>query len=275
MSSLYFLPFFIVLTSLYMRIISFFIIPSQRMTRLQSVTTSPLLSIATETIDGIQNIRAHHLDQFMRKVQQDLLQHNQLAVYNKQIMERWLNIRLDLIGSFVLFGSVLACTLNVKIISGLAITYAMNASNSLMFMFKMLNELQNNFVSVERVIEYCELPIENSMSVSNKLTDEWPNGQITFNNVSMKYRTDLPLVLKNVSFSIKKGEKIGVCGRTGSGKSSLLQVLFKAVPITEGDVTIDGISLNEIPHEVVRKRLGIIGSLSLPASSYPPPVQEC
>lgn len=114
---------------------------------------------------------------------------------------------------------------------------------------------------VERVQHYRELETEAATTLpTDPNPDEpWPTmGAVSFTNVEMKYRPDLPLVLKGLTFEIKPAEKIGIIGRTGAGKSSIAQALFRTIELSGGKIEIDGRDLRELGLDVVRSRLSII-----------------
>ncbi|EMS14303.1 ABC transporter, putative [Entamoeba histolytica HM-3:IMSS] len=288
LSSILFMPLLIILSYVYISIIIFYIDSSQNLQRLQSTTKSPILSIISEIVPGLFTIRAQNLNQLLFDQQSELFDIHQRTTYSNSLVDRWLCLRVDCIGAFVMFGSVIAASLGGASVAGLAISYAMNVTRSLVFLIKTFSDVQSSFVSVERVLEYCELQTEEDIDqqqrdslidfdplpiTNNKSTElntpqinvedlilnkKWPIGNIEFKHITMKYRKELPDVLKDISFNIHHGEKIGVCGRTGSGKSSLLQVLFKTVSNVSGTVMIDEVPLNQIPHHILREQIGII-----------------
>ena len=113
---------------------------------------------------------------------------------------------------------------------------------------------------VERVHHYAGLPIEAAATLpADPKQEAWPtHGAVTFKDVELRYRDDLPLVLKGISFSINAGEKVGIIGRTGAGKSSMVQALFRAVELAGGSVEVDGLDLATLGLETIRSRLGVI-----------------
>jgi len=115
-------------------------------------------------------------------------------------------------------------------------------------------------VCVERVRHYGELPVEAApLLPTDPKPEAWPTrGAVTFNKVELRYRDDLPLVLKGVSFSINAGEKVGIIGRTGAGKSSIVQALFRTVEPAGGSIEVDGLDLAKLGLETIRSRLGVI-----------------
>lgn len=114
--------------------------------------------------------------------------------------------------------------------------------------------------AVERVQHYCELPMEaDPVLPHDPIESEWPiGGEVQFRDLEMRYRPDLPLTLKGVSFTIKPGEKVGIVGRTGAGKSSIAQALFRAVEPCGGTISVDGVDLRTLGLDTLRSRLAII-----------------
>ena len=112
--------------------------------------------------------------------------------------------------------------------------------------------------SVERLQFYCEIPPEKNIAgpVIENLSEQWPKaGDLEFKNVSLKYADHLPLVLKNVSFKIKSGSRVGLIGRTGSGKSTIFQSAYRFVDIVSGEILLDGVSIHSVPLKRLRKNL--------------------
>ena len=118
---------------------------------------------------------------------------------------------------------------------------------------------EQNFNAVERVLYYTELPKEGEATTPNDPPPSWPEaGAVEFKDVVMAYRPGLPAVLKGVTFQVKPGEKVGIVGRTGAGKSSLLQALFRIVNVQEGKIEIDGVDIANIGLETLRGRLALV-----------------
>lgn len=140
------------------------------------------------------------------------------------------------------------------------LSYALTTTQSLNWIVRSATEVETNIVSVERVQEYIELKPEAPLAIpETQPGSDWPQqGALTFKNVSARYRADLDLVVKDVSFEIKGGEKVGVCGRTGAGKSSLTMVLYRVVEPESGQVFIDGVDVGTIGLHCLRSRLSII-----------------
>ena len=126
---------------------------------------------------------------------------------------------------------------------GLLMSYALNTTQSLNWIVRSATEVETNIVSIERIQEYIDLPSEAPMYIEDKQPKEsWPDkGEIVFEDYSTRYRADLDLVLKGVSIKIKPGTKVGVCGRTGAGKSSLTLALYRVIERVSGNIMIDDV----------------------------------
>lgn len=141
---------------------------------------------------------------------------------------------------------------------GLAITQAMNLSGLLQWGIRHSVEVTNQLMSVERVLEYCNLPKENQPECPEKLPSTWPSdGQIEFKDVVYRYSPEMAPVLRGVSFSVQPKEKIGIVGRTGAGKSSLIGAIFRLAHV-KGEVLIDGIDTATVDLKDLRSRIAII-----------------
>jgi ATP-binding cassette, subfamily C (CFTR/MRP), member 1 len=180
---------------------------------------------------------------------------------------RWLAVRLEFIGSvIILFASIFAVIevgrgggLSSSLL-GLAMSYALQITSSLNWIVRQTVEVETNIVSVERILEYANLPSEAPEIISKKRPPiSWPShGAVEFHNYSARYRPELNLVLKNINLSFKPREKIGVVGRTGSGKSTLTLSLFRIIEAAEGYISIDDLDTSTIGLMDLRRRLAII-----------------
>lgn len=114
--------------------------------------------------------------------------------------------------------------------------------------------------SVERLQYYNHLGTEAASTLSSDPPiEDWPKkGEVVFRSVDLRYRPELPLVLKGVSFSVRAGQKVGIIGRTGAGKSSIIQALFRMVELTDGAIEIDGVDLSKLGLHTLRSRIAII-----------------
>jgi ATP-binding cassette subfamily C (CFTR/MRP) protein 1 len=126
-------------------------------------------------------------------------------------------------------------------------------------MISQFAQTEQNMNAVERLLEYATLPSEDERSKSSDPSSGWPKtGNIDFNQVVLSYRKDLPPVLKGVSFTIHDGEKVGIVGRTGAGKSSLLQALFRMVEVQSGVILLDNVNIRTLGLDTLRNALSLV-----------------
>ncbi|XP_074596227.1 multidrug resistance-associated protein 1-like [Brevipalpus obovatus] len=237
---------------------------SRQFKRLESVARSPVFSDFEETLCGISTIRAfgaqdRFIDEFLQKV--DLLQS---WAYLNYMGNRWLAVSLEFCGNLIVLASSVFATLARHSLSGgsvgLSISYAVNVNVALNYLVRTFSLLEMNIISVERVLEYCKLPSEADWFV-DKVTPEpeWPeHGRIVFDEYATRYRAGLDLVIHDLSVEIKPKEKIGIVGRTGAGKSTITQSLFRLIEPAEGKIMIDNHDITDIPLNYLRSRLAII-----------------
>ena len=142
---------------------------------------------------------------------------------------------------------------------GLAISSSLSMTQVLNWAVRMNCQMETNIVSVERVKEYTEIEREAPPVTAVRPPYGWPSkGEISFNDVKLRYREGLDLVLKGVSVNVGKHEKIGIVGRTGAGKSTVTLGLFRIVELASGSIRIDGVDISRLGLDDLRKKLSII-----------------
>ena len=218
-----------------------------------------ILSTITSVINGITTIRSLSLGGKFKKDMTKLVTNHYNSYFTLQSLIRFTQFYADLI-SFILasFNVTLILILKNLIEPSLA-TYCLITcftSLGLAFYFtKDILELSSSMSSVNRLIQYTNLPAEQN---THKLNYKFTSGSIVFSNISMKYEPELPNVLNNFDLSITSGHKIGIVGRTGAGKSSIIQILFRLVNPTTGTIYIDGQDYQMIDLPVLRSQISII-----------------
>ena len=178
---------------------------------------------------------------------------------------RWLSIRLESIATLILAVCGFLVVLERGHISpstaGLVLSYAFSVTGWLAWLVRITVDTEQSMNSVERIFHYSNLPIEPPFEIDylDHSLDNWPSeGKIKFNQATLKYRPDLDNALDRMSIEIKPKEKIGICGRTGAGKSSILVALFRLVELHSGSIEIDDVNISEIGLHTLRGRLAII-----------------
>ncbi|KAK0199743.1 multidrug resistance-associated ABC transporter [Desarmillaria ectypa] len=231
--------------------------------RLDSLMRSALYSSYSETLTGLATIRAfREQDRSVRSAEYGLDLENR-AYYMTISIQRWLSVRLDIFGNILILGIALFAagyrnTVNPSKI-GVVLTYTLNITQIFSDMVAQFAQNEQNMNAVERVLVYTELPSEGNGISPDEPSAEWPEkGTICFEDVDLAYREGLPLVLHRVSFKINPGEKVGIVGRTGAGKSSLLQALFRIVELQGGRIEIDGYDISKVELDTLRGRLALV-----------------
>uniref|UniRef100_A0A8C3UVV5 ABC-type glutathione-S-conjugate transporter n=1 Tax=Catharus ustulatus TaxID=91951 RepID=A0A8C3UVV5_CATUS len=260
-------PFFaIVIVPLgifYYFVLRFYISTSRQLRRLDSVTRSPIYSHFGETVSGLSVIRAYgHQERFL-KHNEIIMDINQKSVYSWIISNRWLAIRLEFVGSLVVFFSALLAVIAKSTLEGgivgLSVSSALNVTQTLNWLVRTSSELETNIVAVERVHEYMKVKNEAPWVTKNRPPRGWPSrGEIQFIDYKVRYRPELDLVLQGITCNIGSTEKIGVVGRTGAGKSSLTNCLFRVLEAAGGKIIIDDVDIATIGLHDLRNNLTII-----------------
>ncbi|KAI4368065.1 hypothetical protein MLD38_016670 [Melastoma candidum] len=242
---------------------------SREVKRLDSVTRSPVYAQFGEALNGLSSIRAYKAHERMADINGKSMDNNIRFTLANVSSNRWLSMRIETLGGIMIWmTATFAVMQNGKAgdqalfaaTMGLLLSYTLNITNLLSSVLRLASTAENSLNSVERVGVYIDQPSEAPAIIeSNRPPPGWPSsGSIKFEDVVLRYRPELPPVLQGISFSVSPHEKLGIVGRTGAGKSSMLNSLFRIVELEKGRITIDGCEIAKLGLEDLRKALCII-----------------
>ncbi|CAI5960829.1 unnamed protein product, partial [Closterium sp. NIES-65] len=253
------------LALLYVPLQRYYLSSSRELTRIDGLTKSPILAHFSETLAGAAVIRAFAQEERFEIENADAVDNNMRAYFHYYGAIYWLGLRLETISAvvlaFVAFLLVLVPQGTIEPgLAGVSLAYGLTLNMALVMTMWHLSNLENKLVAVDRIRHFSAIPSEAPLIVEgNRPSADWPNrGSISFENLQMRYREAMPLVLKGVTVTFRGGEKVGVVGRTGSGKSTLVVALFRLVEPVGGRVMIDGVDISTIGLQDLRSRLAII-----------------
>ena len=229
------------------------------------------ISIFNECLFGAQTIRAFGYEQYFITKLERQININARAVFDFNVTNRFFAIILEFIVSFqALFVSVAVVLLREQLppsIAGLCITYSLAFAGNFQFMIRLTAQMETQLTAVERLHAFSQIEqepeYENGYLADQKVREIWPTtGNIQFKNLKLKYRDDLPYVLNGITCDIPSGSRIGICGRTGAGKSSIMVCLFRLFEFDaneEGEgIFIDGLPTSKIGLFPLRSNICII-----------------
>ena len=248
--------------------------PIKEISRMEGKYRTPLIGAFSESLYGLHIIRAFQYENnFVEKFNHRMNDYVRIGI-NQSGISGWYGINTDLISFILLLFILISCCIFKDKYSsesiGLLLSYSINLIEHLFDFMQRFSRLSKIFVSLERCDNYTKivqekyptLPSDKNLKQyplnGNALTTFIPEGKINFKNYSVKYRPNTPLVLKNLNFEINSKEKIGVVGRTGSGKSTLCLCMFRLLEAESGSISIDNIDISSIGLEILRKNLTII-----------------
>lgn len=262
----YFYYFAIALVPLFLVFLfatSYYRASAREIKRFESILRSSLFAKFGEGLSGIASIRAYGLQSRFVESLRKSIDDMDAAYYLTYSNQRWLSVRLDMIGNLLVFTTgILVVTSRFSVspsIGGLVLSYILSIVQMIQFTVRQLAEVENGMNAVERLRYYGNELEEEAPLHAIDIRKSWPEkGEIIFDDVHMRYRPGLPLVLQGLSMHIVGGERIGIVGRTGAGKSSIMSTLFRLVELSGGHITIDGIDISTVGLHDLRSRLAII-----------------
>merc|ERR1711871_475374 len=270
---------------LYGTITNYYRVVARDLKRLDSVSRSPIYSHFSESLGGLSIIRVFQRNEAFCRDNEGRVD-DSIACFNAlKIVDRWLSGRLEFLGNLIVLASaILTITSNSRAgIAGISLNNALSVTSLLNWAVRNVAETENMMNSVERVLYVTnETPMEldnvkndyNATTVllernehyknvpcnDTELKDSgWPwQGGLVLRNVQMRYRADFEPVLKDVDLEIQPGQKIGVVGRTGSGKSTIFRALLRLTELEGGKIYVDGVDISQIGLDALRSAISII-----------------
>lgn len=251
----------------YRAVMRYYLASSRELKRIDAVSKSPIFTWFQETLGGISSIRAYGRTGAFTDAFEARVDRNQMCYFPAFTCNRWLAVRIECLGSSVI---LLASTLAVTMVTrggpmssglmGLMLSQVLSTTQTLNWAVRSASEVEQNIVSVERVLSYSSQPTERAYRRDETAPPaDWPSrGVVEFRNYSSRYREGLDLVLKNVSFTTKPAERVGVVGRTGAGKSTLTMALFRIIEAVQGSIYVDDIDISTLGLHELRQAMAII-----------------
>ncbi|EPZ35647.1 ABC transporter domain-containing protein [Rozella allomycis CSF55] len=251
----------IVWISIYYR--NAYVASSREIKRLDAISRSPIYSFLSTSLSGLATIRTMKKEEEFNQAFYFKQDQNTNCNFAFQMVSRWLGIRLDLAASFLFTAAAVMSILLIDSMDagsiGLGLAYMMELINLIQWTVRQISEVENLMTSVERTITYTELESEASEENSISIPSDWPSkGKIEFNNLTLRYPSNPNPILSNISCLINSGEKVGLVGRTGAGKSSLMTTLFRLVETDENSILIDDIPISKVGLMKLRSSISII-----------------
>lgn len=233
--------------------------------RINGTTKAPVMNYASETALGVATIRAFGVaDNFFSNYLK-LVDRDAKVFLSSNAALEWLVLRTEALQNLTLFTSAIFLVLFpgnyiAPGLVGLSLSYAFALTNTQVFLSRWYSSLANYIVSIERIKQYMHIPSEPPAIIAdNRPPTSWPTkGRIELLDLKIRYRPNAPIVLKGVTCTFKEGTRVGVVGRTGSGKTTLISALFRLVEPHSGQILIDGLDICSIGLKDLRLKLSII-----------------
>ncbi|KAJ5731311.1 uncharacterized protein N7483_005819 [Penicillium malachiteum] len=250
----------IALLAICLRLSSTYLAGARQAKRLESIAKSPVFEQFGSSLAGLTTIRAFGKANAFIEIMYGKINGHAQSWWTVWLFNRWLGIRMNLVGaifSTVTAAVVVSLTGISASMAGFALSFALQCNAAIAFSIRMYANIELNMNATERVIEYSEITLENQGGVDAPAA--WPTeGRLEVDDLVVSYAPDLPPVLKGLSFTVEKNQRVGVVGRTGAGKSSLTLALFRFLEAQQGKILIDGLDVSTIKLHDLRSRLAII-----------------
>lgn len=259
-----FLFFAIIISYLYYLVGSFYITLSRELKRYDSITKSPIHQHFSESLTGVATIRAYGVESRFMKQNLSAIDENNRPFFYMWVANRWLALRIDAVGSLVMLFAGIFVLLSIRRIdaglAGLSLSYAISFSENALWIVRLYANVEMNMNSVERLQEFMKVEQEPPSEIpETEPKPDWPTrGEIEVKDVSLRYAPHLPRVIKNVTFHVEPSHKIGVVGRTGAGKSTIITAFFRFLDPETGYIKIDDVDICSIGLRNLRQAITII-----------------
>ncbi|XVE48430.1 hypothetical protein DITRI_Ditri01bG0001900 [Diplodiscus trichospermus] len=244
---------------------AYYITTARELGRMVGIQKAPLLHHFSETIAGASTIRCFDQEDRFFTTTLNLMDDFSCIVFHSSATMEWLCVRINCLFNFgffivlVFLVSLPTSAVNPSL-AGLAVAYGLSLNVLQSWVIWNLCNVENKMISVERILQLTNIPDEAPLIIEdNRPRPEWPeSGCIEFRNLQVRYRPELPIVLHGITCTFPGEKKIGIVGRTGSGKSTLIQVLFRLVEPSRGQIILDGVDISMLGLQDLRSRLSII-----------------
>ncbi|KAH1048142.1 hypothetical protein J1N35_038926, partial [Gossypium stocksii] len=238
---------------------------ARELIRINGITKAPVMNYAAETSLGVVTIRAFNMvDRFFRNNLKLVNTDATLFFLSNAAME-WLVLRIETLQNLTVFTAAFFVLLLPKnrarpVLVGLSLSYALSLTSTQIFASRWYCNLLNYLISVERIKQFMNIPEEPPAIIEdNRPPSSWPyKGRIELQELKIRYRSNAPLVLKGITCTFQEGTRVGVVGRTGSGKTTLISALFRLVEPSSGRILIDGLDICSMGLKDLRMKLSII-----------------
>jgi ABC-type multidrug transport system fused ATPase/permease subunit len=243
----------------------YFINAARDLSRLDGISRSPAVSLFSETVLGVTTIRTFKAEEYQKEKFHSRIDEHLSVMQYKYGSDNWFCMHLDMLSHLYLGFVVLYSATHIDMFTaqsvGLLMKYSSQFSEQLLEVMEQSTKVEKSLISMERCDAYTHLPTENTKTRVNedKELSSWPHkGEVTFNNFRMRYRPNCEIALKDITLHIQPGEKVGIVGRTGSGKSSLCLGMFRIVEALGGSISIDGVDISTISLKKLRRSISIV-----------------
>jgi ABC-type multidrug transport system fused ATPase/permease subunit len=229
--------------------------------RMYSITLSPVFALLSESLSSIETLRASRISDVFTRRFRAYLDENTRVSYNQTGANRWIGIRLELLGSSLILGVGISASLGLDSsagigFSGLILAYASSVTGAMNWAIRSLSMVESNLTSFERIERYAQTPSER---LEGRTPANWPSrGEIKISGLTVRYRPNLPPALLDLSCRITAGTRVGIVGRTGSGKSTMILAMMRILEAESGSIEIDGEDIAAIKLAHLRSSVTVV-----------------